>query len=62
MNSSNDPDSGADHPALPQSEGANVVARGEALAAGLVVGEAARRLQTALDELGEGQARLAADL
>ena len=62
MNSPNDPVSGADHPTLPESEGSNVVARGEALAAGLVVGEAAHRLQTALDELSEGQARLAADL
>lgn len=62
MNAQDDHASGDPHPTVPQDGGDSSMARGDGLAAGLVVGEAARRLQTALDDLTEGQERLTAQL
>lgn len=50
------------YPALRHDPGVIPETVGEGLAAGLVVSEAARHLQSALDDLAQGQARLAAEL
>ncbi|GEM_PF-2697315 len=62
MNAQDDHANGDPHPAVPHEGGDSAMARGEGLAAGLVVGDAARRLQSALDDLTEGQERLTAQL
>ena len=62
MNAQDDHASGDPLPTVPQDNDEQAVARGEGLSAGLVMGEAARRLQTALDDLSEGQESLAAQL